>query len=201
MATPFPKLRWIALLWLSVWIPLYWYYWGGETFLQLCDMALVLGCVGIFSGNALLISTQAVATPVIGMAWGLDVAWHFFLGGHLLRGTEYMWDARVPLWVRLLSLFHVLLPILLIWALGHTGYDRRAWWIQLVFAAALLVASRFIAPERNLNFAFRDPLLHRSLGPAPIHLMIILLGQALLLYAPAHLALERNFPPPRTSRE
>ena len=88
MATPFPKLRWIALLWLGVWIPLYWYYWGGETFLQLCDMALVLGCVGIFSGNALLISTQAVATPVIGMAWGLDVAWQFFLGRHLLRGTE-----------------------------------------------------------------------------------------------------------------
>ena len=200
MATPFPKLRWIALLWLGVWIPLYWHYWGGETFLQLCDMAVVLGCVGIFSGNALLISTQAVTTPVIGMAWGMDVVWHFFLGRHLLGGTEYMWDARVPLWVRLLSLFHVLLPILLIWALGHTGYDRRAWWVQLVFAAGLLAASRFIAPERNLNFAFRDPLLHRSLGPAPIHLMIILLGQALLLYAPAHLAVERIFPPPKMPR-
>ena len=200
MATPFPKLRWIALLWLAVWIPLYWFYWGEETFLQVCDLALVLGCLGIVSGNALLISTQAMATPVIGVVWGIDVAFRLLLGRHLLGGTEYMWDAHVPLWVRLLSLFHVLLPFLLIWALGRTGYDRRAWWIEAVIVAGLLVASRFIAPERNLNFAFRDPLLHRSLGPAPVHVMIILLGQALLVYAPAHLALERIFPPPKAAQ-
>ena len=196
MAAPFPKWRWIALAWLAAWIPIYWFFWGWETFLLLCDVALVASCLGLFSGNALLISTQAVATPIAGVFWGLDLGWRFFLGHHLIGGTEYMWDTRFPLWVRLASFFHVALPIVLIWSLGEVGYDRRAWLAQSGLAAALLVASRLIEPERNLNFAFRDPLLHRSLGPAPVHLAIIFVVLVMVLYGPVHLALSRAFPPP-----
>lgn len=196
MTSTFPRLRWLALAWLIVWIPLYWHYWGWETFLLLCDTALVLGCLGLFSGNALLISSQAVATPVIGLIWAIDVSSRFFLGHHLLGGTEYMWDARFPLWARLPSFSHVVLPLVLIWALRRVGYDRRAWLAQSGLAAVLLLASRFIEPERNLNFALRDPLFHRSLGPAPLHLMIIFTVLVVVLFGPVHLALLRAFPPP-----
>jgi hypothetical protein len=200
VAAVFPRLRWFALAWLALWIPIYWFYWGGHTFFLLCDVSLVLGCLGLFSGNALLVSTQAVATPVVGVFWGVDLAWRFFLGRHLIGGTEYMWDTRFPLWVRLASFFHLALPMALIWALRRVGYDRRAWLAQSGIAATLLAASRLIDPARNLNFAFRDPLLHRSLGPAPVHLTIILGVLLLVLYAPVHLILSRAFPPPAQHR-
>jgi len=192
----FPRLRWLALAWLAVWIPIYWIYWGWPTFLLLCDISLLVGCLGLFSGNALLISTQALATPLIGLLWALDFSWRFFLGHHLIGGTEYMWDTRFPLWTRLASFFHIALPILLIWALRRVGYDRRAWLAQSGIAAILLAASRLIHPARNLNFAFRAPILHRSLGPAPLHLAIIFAGLVLVLYGPVHLALARSFPAP-----
>lgn len=197
MEVAFPRLRWLALAWLVVWIPIYWFYWGWPTFLLLCDMSLVLSCLGLFTGNALLISTQALATPVVGLFWALDLGWRFFLGHHLIGGTEYMWDARFPLWVRLASFFHVALPILLIWALRRVGYDRRALLAQSGIAAFLLVASRLVALQRNLNFAFRDPILHRSLGPAHIHLTIIFLGLVAVLYGPMHLALTHWFLAPK----
>lgn len=200
MAAVFPRLRWLALAWLVVWIPIYWFYWGWETFLLLCDISLVIGCLGLFSGNSLLLSTQAVATPIVGICWGVDLLWRFILGHHLYGGTEYMFDTRFPLWTRLASFFHLALPILLIWALRRVGYDRRGWPAQSGIAALLLAASRLIDPARNLNFAFRDPLLHRSLGPAPVHLTIIFAGLVLVLYGPMHLALARWFPAPEEKR-
>ncbi len=157
----------------------------------------MLGCLGLFTGNALLISTQAIATPIVGIFWGADFGWRFFLGRHLTGGTEYMWDVRFPLWLRLASFFHLALPILLIWALRRVGYDRRALMVQSGIAAVLLAASRMTMPQRNLNFAFRDPILHVSLGPAPVHVAIMLTGIVLVLYAPVHQALARRFPPPK----
>lgn len=197
MEATFPRLRWLALVWLVVWIPVYWRYWGWPTFLLLCDVSVVIACLGLFSGDALLISTQAVATPPVGLFWALDIGARFFLGRHLIGGTEYMWDARFPLWTRLASFFHLALPILLIWALRRVGYDRRALPVQSGIAAALLAASRLVAPERNLNFAFLAPILHRSIGPTPVHLSIIFLGLVVLLYGPMHLALARWFPAPQ----
>jgi hypothetical protein len=197
MAASFPRLRWMALAWLVVWVPIYWYYWGGQTFLLLCDVSLALGCLGLFSGDALLVSTQAVATPMVGMFWAADLGWRFFLGHHLMGGTEYMWDTRFPLWTRLASFFHLALPFVLIWALRRLGYDRRAWLAQSGIAATLLAASRLVDPARNLNFAFRDPLFHRSLGPAPLHLTVIFVVLVVVLYGPVHLALARSFPAPQ----
>jgi hypothetical protein len=108
-----------------------------------------------------------------------------------------MWNPRVPLVIRLLSLFHLGLPLVLLAALRRTGYDRRGLALQLAITAALLVASRFVGEAKNLNYAFRDPLWHRTWGPAPLHLLAILVGTALVLYLPTHLVLSRVFGRPR----
>ncbi len=106
-----------------------------------------------------------------------------------------MWDARFPLWVRLLSLFHVVLPVLLLVALRRASYDHHALRLQSWITAALLVASRFLGPTRNLNYAFADPIFHRAFGPAPIHLALIFAALAGIIYWPTHLLLARAFPP------
>jgi len=189
-------LRWSAPLWLLVWFPIYWHTWGAANFLHLCDVAVILTCIGLWSGNALLISSQAVSSLLIDVTWALDAAWSFFLGHHLIGGTEYLFDARFSLGVRLLSLFHLVMPPLLLWSLHRIGYDRRGWPLQSAIALVLFIASRFTDPTKNLNFAFRDPFFHRAWGPAPIHVAISLLVLIFVVYFPTHLLLRGLFPPP-----
>ena len=194
--------RWVSLAWLAVWIPVYALYWGWANFLHLCDVAVLLTCIGFARGDVLLLSSQAVSSLIGDLLWCLDASWTLFSNRHLMGGTEYMWDTRFPLWVRLLSLFHVVLPMLLLAALSRTGYDHRALRLQCGIAAALLVASRLLGPNRNINYTFADPIFHRAFGPAPVHLALIFAALTGVIYWPTHLLLARAFHPrwPRRKR-
>ncbi|HEY6264293.1 MAG TPA: hypothetical protein VIW93_05780 [Candidatus Acidoferrum sp.] len=193
-ANAFPILRWVALSWLVVWLPSYVWAWGWANLLHLCDMAVILGCVGIWWGSSLLISSQAVGSLAAGILWVLDVGWRLTTGRFFVGGTDYMWDARYPLWVRLLSCFHIGLPLALLWAMRKVGYDRRALALQAAIAVGLFVAARFLPQELNLNYAYRDPLFHRAWGPAPVHLAVIFFFAVVFLYWPTHLLLGWMFP-------
>ena len=192
-----PWIRWAAALWLIVWVPAYSYAWGPANFLHLCDLAVFLTCVGVWTDNALLISSQAVGSLLVDLAWALDAAWNFVAHHHLIGGTEYLFDPQIALWIRLLSLFHVFLPLLLLWALIRTGYDRRAWGLQSAIAAAAFIASRFTNPAANINFAFTDPFWHRTVGPAPVHVALSILFMAVVVCWPTHVLLKCFYPSPR----
>lgn len=187
--------RWLALLWLVAWFPAYWHAWGAGNFLHLCDVAVILTCIGLWSGNALLLASQAVSSVVIDGLWTLDVAAWLLFRRHLIGGTEYLFDGTMPLWIRLLSLFHVVMPIILLWSLSRLGYDRRGFALQAAIALPVVIASRFVAPTQNLNFAQTAPFFHRQLGPAPVHLAITYLAVVLGVYWPTHLVLRWWFVP------
>jgi hypothetical protein len=195
----FPVARWVALAWLLGWGTVYAHRWGFANFLHLCDVAVILTCVGLWRGSPLLLSSQAISSLVVDVAWDLDLVWRALTGGHLVGGTEYMWDGRFPLWLRLLSLFHLPLPVVLVWAVRRVGYDPRALRLQAAIALAVLVASRLLPAEHNLNFAHTDPLFRRSWGPAPVHLFVILAPLVGLLYWPVHGLLRRLMPRPRAA--
>ena len=195
----FPVARWLALLWLAVWIPAYWSFYGPVVFLNLCDIAVILTCVGLWRASSRLFSTQAVSSLVVDLAWVLDLVWRGVTGRHLIGGTEYMWDPAYPWWLRALSLFHIALPVVLIRSLRRVGYDRRAPWLQIGLAAVVLIASRAAGPEVNANFAFTDPIFGRAWGPAPAHLAVILAGLA-FVYALTDRALRRIGPRPAVAR-
>jgi hypothetical protein len=193
---PFPVLRWVALAWMMVWLPAYLRVWGWTNLLRLCDMAVILACAGLWWANSLLVSSQTVSLLVAGVLWCADAGWRLATGRYLVGGTEYMWDAHYPLWVRLLSLFHIGLPIALLWALRRVGYDRRSLAAQSAIAAGLLVVSRFLPAALNLNYAYQDPLLRRAWGAAPVHLGVTLVVLVAVLYWPTHLLLKRFFSAP-----
>jgi hypothetical protein len=186
--------RWASLVWLAIWTPVYWRIWGAQNFLHVCDIAVILTCVGLIFSNSLLLSSQAVSSILTDVLWDLDAAWRVFTGNSLTGGTNYMWDAHYPLWARLLSLFHIVWPIVLIWSLMRVGYNRRGFALQSAIAAAALITARFANPSGNINYAFRDPLFQRSFGPAPVHLAIIWLGLVVLIYLPVHLLLSKFLP-------
>ncbi|HXN23095.1 MAG TPA: hypothetical protein VOA41_10185 [Candidatus Dormibacteraeota bacterium] len=194
----FPVLRWGALLWCIVWIPSYWRTWGVANFLHVCDVGVLLTCIALWSGSSLLLSAQSVGAILPDAAWCLDAGWRLVLGRHLVGGTEYMWDSRYPLFVRLLSLFHVLTPVVLLWSLRRVRYDRHGWKLQSAILAVLLIISRLCDPALNLNYAFSDPIWHRAWGPPPAHVAVIFVAIVAIFYWPTHLFLAWIF---TTARE
>jgi hypothetical protein len=187
--------RWGAVVWMIVWVPAYWHAWGLANFLHLCDLAVFLTCIGLWTSNALLLSSQALSSVLIDVLWALDAAWRVSTKHQLIGGTEYLFDAHIALWIRLLSLFHIVLPPLLLWALWRTGYDRRAWGLQTGIAVLAFIASRFTNPAANINFAFQDPFWRRQLGPAPIHVVLSVAALAIVVYLPTHLILAHVYRP------
>jgi len=183
--TQFPVLRWVGLIWLAVWIPVMAGTYGWSNFVRQCDIAVILSAIGLWYSDAQLLSSQAVGVLLPGIMWSLDAGSRLFRGHYWIGGTEYMWDATFPLFPRLLSLFHIALPIILIYAIARVGYDRRGVWLQLGIFAVLLAVSRFLPADLNINFAYSDPLLHRTWGPAPLHFTVIMAG-SLVAFFPAH---------------
>ncbi len=194
MKHPFPVLRWLALAWLGVWATAYATVYGPLTFLALCDVAVLLTCLGLWTGSALLLSSQAVGSLAIDLAWCADLLWRAATGGHLVGGTEYMWDTRWPLWLRLMSLFHAAWPPLLLLSLRRVGYDRRGMPLQGAIAVAAIAVGRLAGPGANLNAAWRDPVLQREWGPPAMHVALMAAVTVAVIYWPTHRLLLRWLP-------
>jgi hypothetical protein len=180
-----------------VWLPAYFKVWGWANLLHLCDVAVILTFIGLWLGNPLLLSSQAVSSLMPGVFWISDVGWRLATGRYLIGGTDYMFDSHYPLWVRLLSTFHVGLPIVLLWTLRKVGYDRHALALQAVIAAILLIAGRFLSADLNMNYAHKDPVWHRAWGPGPVHLLVTLVVLTVAIYWPTHLLLSWLYRIPR----
>jgi len=192
---PFPRLRWLAVAWLGVYLPAYAHAYGLTNFLFLCNLGVLLTVVGLWRGSALLLSAQAVGAMAVCLAWWIDAGARLLLGAHVLGVTAYMWSPRYPLPTRLLSLYHVAWPILLVVCLRRVGYDRRGYALQAGFATLVLLASRLTDPAQNVNYAFADPIFRRSFGPAPVHLAVTLLGLVGVVYGATHRILAALLPP------
>ena len=132
--------------------PIYCHTYGLTNFLWFCDAALFLTVVGMWRESTLLISACAVGILVPQCLWLLDFALNA-LGIHFLSLTAYMFDARLPLFIRALSLFHGWLPPLLVWLLFRVGYDPRGLKVWTALAAALLLASYLFAPPAGAPLA------------------------------------------------
>jgi hypothetical protein len=190
----FPRWGWIGALWLAIYLPTYHDAYGAANFLFLCNIGVILTAIALILRNRLLISSQAVAAPVIALAWAVDAGWKLATGEFLFGGTSYMWDPAYPLFARLLSLYHLAWPLLLWAVLRRTGYDPRGWPLQAAVAALALAAGRWLAPaDGNVNFAWADPFFGRQLGPAALHLLLCWSVLAGVAYGASHWMLRRGF--------
>lgn len=190
----YPRLRWCALIWLAIYVPIYASTYGGWHFLMLCNLGVLLTCAGLLTGRQWLLSTQAVAAPSIALLWIADAGARLMTGIHLHGGTAYLWDSQLPLSVRVLSLYHMAWPALLGWCLHRHGYDRRAFRLQASLAAIVFAIGLWLAPvAENLNYVHQWPGAARPYAQpwlqAGLSLAMLVLG----LYWPTHLVLKRLF--------
>lgn len=194
-APAFPVLRLIALAWLGVYLPAYALAYGWANFLFLCNLGVLILAAGLWTGSALLLSSQAIGMLVVDLVWTADLLSRLLTGAHWIGGTEYMWDPQWPLFTRLLSLYHATTPLLIVHALRRLGYDPRAYWLQAAMAAICVPLGRLLGPAANVNGAFLDPIFKRAWGPAPVHLAVVAGALVLVVYPLTHVALRRIFQP------
>jgi hypothetical protein len=121
------------------------FYWisSGEPFhlLWLCDLTLLITGIGLLLNNPLLISSQVIGTLLIQLSWNLDFWLRLITGSKVFGFTEYMFSPAQPMQVRILSVFHIFLPVFLIYAIIRLGYDLRGWRWQAYLTAGVYVLS------------------------------------------------------------
>ena len=145
------KIGWTV--WLMVWVPLYWRQYGAQNFLFFCDLGNVLIGVALWLESALIFSWVACGVLLFQMLYAIDLGGALLTGHHVVGGTEYMFDPHVSLAIRLLSLFHLATPPLLLWAIWRLGYDRRGLRLQTVMTWIVVPINYFWHPEKDVNWA------------------------------------------------
>ncbi len=183
-------LKIIWTVWLAVWIPLYWKQYGLQNFLFFCDIGNLLIGLALWLESPLIFSWQACGLLLFQTLYTIDLAGALLTGYHPFGGTEYMFDSGISLPVRLLSLFHVVIPPLLLWAIRRLGYDRRGWKLQTLTTWIIVPINYLWRPGFDVNWA-RGPFFREQHAmPGLVYLFGYLIVVPLTIYYPTHRVLE-----------
>jgi hypothetical protein len=177
-------------LFVCVLVPAYWRHYGPANFLWFSDLALFAGLAALWLGSSLLASMQALSVLLLELLWNIDFFARLISGKQVLGLAEYMFKSDKPLWLRGLSLFHVPLPLILLWQVCCFGYDLRAWIAQTsLFWLVMPICFLFTRPEENINWVFGPGSQPQRKIPARVYLILLLIGAPLVIYLPTHLLL------------
>jgi len=106
---------------MAVW----WKHYGWKNFLWFSDIAFIGAVPAMWLESAALASVLTVAVLLPELLWNVDYALRLVLRRRVTGLTDYMFEPDRLLLLRGLSLFHVPLPLVLLWMIAAYGYDRR----------------------------------------------------------------------------
>jgi len=166
---------------MAVW----WRHYGWKNFLWFSDIAFIGAVPALWLGSATLASVLTVAVLVPELLWNVDYALRLLLRRRITGLTDYMFEAERPLLLRRLSLFHVPLPLVLLWMIAAFGYDASVGLPGAVaLAAVVLPLSRIVTtPDKNINWTY-------GLGARPVswpgwlYVPVLFLGFVFLVFVP-----------------
>ena len=189
---------WIKLgytVFVGVLVPVYLRHYGPANFLWFSDVALLGTALGLWLESSLAVSTMTVAVTLPEILWNVDFFACLFTGRAPLGMAAYMFDRRLPRYLRGLSLFHVVLPVLLLWSVARLGYDPRALLVQTISGTLLMILSYTLtAPSQNINWVFGPGSRPQRRLPPLVYVTIVIVSFPVLVYLPTHLLLEKLFP-------
>ena len=169
---------------------IYWRTYGPSNFLWLSDIGLVLTLAALLSDSRLIASMGAVGLLALELAWTID----FFAGGRLITLAAYMFDAKLPRYLRALSLFHLALPPTLLFLVYEFGYDRRALIYQTLLTWAVLIVTYLTTdPALNINWVFSPGSKPQPVLPPLLYLGLEMVIIPLCVFLPTHLLLDHFF--------
>jgi len=181
-------------LFLGVLVPVYWVHWGPKNFLWFSDIALLTTAVSLWLESPLLASMMALAVALPELVWNADFFRRLLTGRHLFGLSDYMFDPGRPRYLRALSLFHVVLPVVLIWILSRLGYDGRAWVLQTLVALIVLPVTYGVTdPADNINWVYGPGSTPQKRMPPLAYLATMMALFPLAIYLPTHFLLRKLF--------
>lgn len=153
-------LKLLLTLWILVLVPVYWVNYGPQNFLWFSDIGLFGTAFALWLESPLLMSIMALITLPVELAWNVDFFVRIFANYSAIGIAQYMFESRYSLFLRSLSLFHIVTPVVWIWYILQWGYDPRALpYAIFVCWVTLLLTYIFTTPEENINWVF-NPAIH-----------------------------------------
>jgi len=188
---------WIKIVYtvyVCVLVPIYVLHYPASNFLWFSDIALLTTVVALWLESPLLASMMALAILLPELVWNINFFLRLIFGIDEIGLSSYMFDPHIPLGVRALSLFHVVLPALLVWMVYRLGYDRRALIAQTLTALVVLPITYAVSdPADNINWVFGPGSKPQHYLPPPLYLAVLMIFLPLVIYLPTHWILSRLF--------
>ena len=169
-------------------------HYGWRNLLWFSDIALIGAVPALWLESRGIASVLAVAVLGPELLWNLDFALRLATKRRVIGLTEYMFEHERPRVLRLLSLFHVPLPLVLLWMLAAYGYAAAiALPGAVVLAALILPASRLLgSAEANINWTFGLARVQSRLSPVA-YVALLFAGFVLGVFLPTDQLLRRLF--------
>lgn len=172
----------------------YWQRYGPRNFLWFSDIALIGAVPAMWLESPLISGTLACMVLLPEVLWNVDYLLRIVLKRRITGLTEYMFDPSIPRWLRAISLFHVPLPLVMIWLVVAYGYPSASLPVAAGTAAVVLALSYLLSSrEKNINWVFGLGRVQHRL-PQPLYLALLYIGFVLVVFLPTHWLLMRLFP-------
>jgi len=157
-------------------VPIYCRQYGPANFLWFSDIALLVLVPALWLENALLASMMGISVVFFEALWNIDFLFQLLTGKSLIGLSAYMFDPKISLFIRGLSCFHIVLPLLLLWTLHRLGYDQRAFVWQTIVALVVLPLSYLVSNQQeNVNWVYGFGQNPQRILPASLFVMGLML--------------------------
>lgn len=174
-------------------VAVYFVKYGPQNYLWFSDLALIATVPALWLEHRLLASTVAVGVLLPELAWNLDFFGRLLTGRKLIGLSDYMFDPNKPRYLRGLSLFHVVLPAVVVLLVARLGYDPTALIVQTVVSCIVLPLTYAVTdPRDNINWVFG--LWGKSKRKRVGYLFPLMLAFPICIYLPTHALLQWLFP-------
>jgi hypothetical protein len=162
------------------------------NFLWFSDIALIATVPALWLESSLLASMMLVGVLLPELLWNGAFFIRLLTGVRLFGLTDYMFDSTKPRYLRAISLFHVFLPLLLLWMVARLGYHPDAFLWQTALAWIVLPLSYFLGDPKveNLNWVYGWTSRQQTRMPPLAYLGLMTIGFPLLIFLPTHLILK-----------
>ncbi len=172
-------------------VVVYWQQYGPQNFLWLSDIGLFLTVLALWLHSSLLISIAVIAILPLELIWLVDYLYRALTGKDLLNIVDYMFDRQLPKWLRALSLFHIVTPLIWIGCLLAWGYNPNALLYAVVMVWLAFIASYFLTdPALSINWVYVPRVRQWRKVPTFLWLIILVVGYPLVVILPMHFLVE-----------
>ena len=172
----------------------------GVLLFWFADIALIASVLALWYEQRLLASMAALAVLVPALLWNIGFFARLLGGVDPFGLASHLFEPEVSFLVRLASLAHVVLPVLLLWLVSRLGYDPRALPMQTLFGWAVLMAGVVLTPllassmDGTLAMGAR---LRQAWLPGWLWVALLMIAYPVLVYLPAHALLQELYGPAR----